>query len=244
MEFLKISDLSLEKENWKDSIFITIDIDWASDKVIEDTLNILKNSNIKATILMTHRSDLIKDIESNHLFELGIHPNFNFLLNGDFRYGKNYKEVIDYYMNIIPNAKVVRSHSVSQNTLILDYYKEVGLKYDLNTEIPFSSNIKLKPYLDWTGLIKVPYFWQENISFSYKWEFNPTKFLNDSLNVFNFHPIHIFLNSEHNKRYDDSKLYLNNYAELIHRVNKENEGIRNFLYRLIKKDKNEYCNNW
>lgn len=61
-------------------------------------------------------------------------------------------------MKIVPNAKVVRSHSVTQNTLILDYFYQIGLKYDLNLEIPAFTKLANKPYLDWTGLIKVPYF--------------------------------------------------------------------------------------
>ncbi len=234
MNFLKITELSLEKENWRDSVFITIDVDWASDEVLSDTLDMFRCSNTKATILMTHQTELIKDIQNNDLFELGIHPNFNFLLNGDFRYGKNYKEVLDYYLKIVPNAKVVRSHSVTQNTLILDYCKEIGLVYDLNTEIPFSSKIKLKPYLDWTGLVKVPYFWQENILFSYGWELEPNEFIDNNLNVFNFHPIHIFLNSENETRYNNSKSYLHNYNKLVNQVNYKNNGIRNFLNNLIK----------
>lgn len=234
MDFLKISEISLEKENWKDSIFITIDVDWAIDKVLNDTLDIFRNSNTKATILMTHETDLIKDIQKNDLFELGIHPNFNFLLNGDFRYGKNYKEVVDFYMTIVPNAKVVRSHSVTQNTLILDYYKEVGLEYDLNTEVPYSAEIKLKPYLDWTGLIKIPYYWQENISFKYNWDLEPQIFLDSvGIKVFNFHPIHIFLNSESEKRYSKVKDFLNNYDTLKEKVNVQEIGIRDFLTQMI-----------
>jgi hypothetical protein len=234
MQFLKIPELSLETINWQESVFITIDVDWASDDVLNDTLELLKKAQTKATILMTHKTDLIDDIKNNDLFELGIHPNFNFLLTGDFRYGKNYKEVIDFYMQIAPDAKVVRSHSVTQNTPILDYFMHVGLRYDLNTEIPFSSNIKLQPYEDWTGLIKLPYFWQENISFSYSWELEPNHFLkSNGLKVFNFHPIHIFLNSENNLRYHNAKHLLQNYHELKKNVNYEKTGVRNFLEQLI-----------
>jgi hypothetical protein len=234
MEFQKITEISLSNNDWKKNVFITIDVDWAIDEVLKDTIDLFIKNNVKATILLTHQTDLIKDISDNSLFELGIHPNFNFLLNGDFRYGKNYKEVIDYYLKIVPDAKVVRSHSVTQNSNILDYYKECGLIYDLNSEVPYSSGIKLRPYLDWTGLIKVPYLWQENISFKYKWELDPLQFINyDSLTVFNFHPIHIFLNSENQERYNLSKDVFQNYIELKKIVNYKKDGIRNFLKKLI-----------
>ena len=90
MEFKKITEISLNNNDWKKIVFITIDVDWAIDEVLKDTIDLFIKNNVKATILLTHQTDLIKDISDNSLFELGIHPNFNFLLNGDFRYGKNY----------------------------------------------------------------------------------------------------------------------------------------------------------
>lgn len=235
MDFLKISDLSLEKENWKNSTFITIDVDWASDYVLADTLKLLEKEKLFATILLTHHTDLIQEINSKANLELGIHPNFNFLLEGDLRYGKNYEEVIEHHMKIVPNAKVVRSHSVASSTKILECFKKFGLEYDLNLEIPHSSKIALKPYKDWTGLVKVPYFWQENISFGYEWDLKPKNFLNNtSLKVFNFHPIHIFLNSDSMKRYQNSKKYLNNMNKLRSHVNHEEYGARNFFIDLVR----------
>lgn len=235
MSFLKITDLCIEKENWKDNLFITIDTDWANDTILNDTLEVLQKNNTKATILITNETDLINDINKNDLFELGIHPNFNYLLNGDFRYGKNYKEVIDYYMKIVPNAKVVRSHSVTQNTLILDYFYQIGLKYDLNLEIPAFTKLANKPYLDWTGLIKVPYFWQENISFKYSWDLKIENFLSlDCIRVFNFHPIHIYLNSESTDRYEKIKKNISNIDKIKQNINVQSRGVRDFLLDLTK----------
>jgi hypothetical protein len=99
-------------------------------------------------------------MRKNPNIELGIHPNFNFLLNGDFRYGKSVEEVIKYYKDIIPEALSVRSHSMTQSSFILDKFEKYGLLYDCNTFIPYSSAIIIKPYKYWTkNLIKIPYFW-------------------------------------------------------------------------------------
>ena len=237
MKFKRISEIDITNKNWVDQIYITIDVDWASDEVLDDTLNLFIKNKTKATILLTHKTKLIKKITENPLFDIGIHPNFNYLLNGDNRYGENYEEVIDYYLSIVPNSKIVRSHSVTQNTYILDYLKKKGLKFDLNTEIPYSSKINLKPYRDWTGLIKAPYFWQENISFKYKWELNHKNFIkNKSLKIFNFHPIHIYLNSECMERYENSKLFHKNISKLKSLININNYGIRNFLIDLLNEN--------
>ena len=109
-----------KKESWNNKLFITIDIDWVIDEVLFDTVQLLKKNNSKATFFVTHVSDILDDLEQDPNFELGIHPNLNYLLNGDFRYGKNYREVIDYYLKFVPSAKSIRSHSLTINSLILE----------------------------------------------------------------------------------------------------------------------------
>ena len=97
------------------------------------TLDIIEKHNIKATFFVTHETKLLVRMWNNPNIELGIHPNFNPLLNGDFRYGKNFEEVIEYYKNIVPEAVGVRSHSMTQNSPILDTFEKFGLIYDCNT---------------------------------------------------------------------------------------------------------------
>ena len=52
-------------------------------------------------------------MRANQNIELGIHPNFNPLLNGDFRYGKSIDEVIKYYKKIAPEAHMANSVLIS-----------------------------------------------------------------------------------------------------------------------------------
>lgn len=160
MKFENIKNINLENpSSWQDKLFISFDIDWCSDEVLSYTLDIVEKYNIKATFFVTHETLLLERMRDNPKIELGIHPNFNPLLSGDFRYGKNFEEVIEYYKNIVPAALGVRSHSMTQNSPILDTFEKFGLIYDCNTFIPYSSNIEVKPYNHWTDkLIKVPYF--------------------------------------------------------------------------------------
>ena len=83
--------------SWQDKIFLTFDIDWCSDEVLLYTLDIIEKYDIKATFFITHDTTLLERMRANQNIELGIHPNFNPLLNGDFRYGKSIDEVIKYY---------------------------------------------------------------------------------------------------------------------------------------------------
>jgi hypothetical protein len=235
MKFENIKNIDITNEvSWKEVLYITFDIDWCSDDVLSYTLDIVEKYNISATFFVTHKTTLLERMRKNPKIELGIHPNFNPLLNGDFRYGKNIDEVVNYYKNIVPEAVSVRSHSMTQNSLILDSFEKYSLKFDCNTFIPFSSNINLKPYEHWTNkLIKIPYFWEDDIHCIYEWNWNIDKFLNyDGIKVFDFHPIHIFLNTENMDRYEKSRKF-HKSKKLYSYVNND-YGIYNFLKDLIK----------
>jgi len=236
MRFENIKYINLNaRSSWQDKIFLTFDIDWCSDEVLLYTLNFIEEYNLKATFFVTHETGLLERMRGNENIELGIHPNFNPLLSGDFRYGKNIDEVVSYYKKIVPEAVSVRSHSMTQNSLMLDSFEKFGLIYDVNTFIPYSSEIVCKPYKHWTNkLVKVPYFWEDDVHCNYKWEWNVDKYLNYSgIKVFDFHPIHIFLNTEHLDRYEQSRKHHNCEEILLNYVN-SGYGSKSFLLDLVR----------
>ena len=61
--------------------FLTFDVDWAHKEVIADTLNLLYNRDTPATFFATHESSVFKSVIENNIHEMGIHPNFNDLIN-------------------------------------------------------------------------------------------------------------------------------------------------------------------
>ena len=220
------------------STIFTFDIDWCSDEVLEYTLDLLDQFDAKAIFFVTHHTKLLNRIEKNKNFELGIHPNFNFLLNGNFRYGKSIDEIVKYYLEIVPNAKSVRSHSLTQSSPILDAFKSLGLKYSFNTLIPFSSNIEIKPFRLFNGMIEYPHFWEDDVHCIYRWDWDVEKYLNHKgLKVFDFHPIHIFLNTEDLSRYNKARPYLQDFKKLKEFVNNKTYGTRDFLIDLLKKNR-------
>ena len=222
-----------DSESWENKIFLTLDLDWCSDEVLEFTLDLLEEFKVKATFFITHNTKLLDKMQKS--YELGIHPNFNFLLKGDFRYGKNIEEVVKYYLDIIPNAISVRSHSITQSSRIVDVFKKNNLIFDCNTFIPYISEINLKIYKHWSGMIKVPYFWEDYVDAIYGWKWSVKKFLDyKGLKVFNFHPIHIFLNTENVKRYNNARAYFKDYKKLKGFINNKTYGTRDFLIDLIK----------
>jgi hypothetical protein len=238
--FKRIKDIEINSvKSWEDKIFLTFDIDWCSDEVLSYTLDIVEKSNIKATFFVTHKSKLLKRMHDNPNIELGIHPNFNPLLNGDFRYGKNIREVIEYYNDILPQSVSIRSHSLTTNSTISQLLKRHGLRYECNQLIPENSKIIVKPYKHWeSDLIAVPHFWEDDVHCIYKECWDVDRYLNyKGIKVFDFHPIHIFLNSEKLERYESAIEYFYNDKQLKEFRNHKAMGANDMLNQIIEKIK-------
>lgn len=234
-EFKVISDiLPVPLTKLDDVLFLTFDIDWAHDKIIGDTVDLLEKSGVTATWFVTHDTGLLKRLRENSKFELGIHPNFDFLLRGDSRNGRNAQEVIERLMKLVPEAKAIRSHSTTQSSMLFEVFKAAGLTHDCNHFIPAHINIQLKPWLLWNGMVRVPYFWEDDVACLYSHEDNMSEVAQrPGLKVFDFHPIHIFLNTEHLDRYERTRHLHHNPEELIkHRY--EGVGTRTRLLELLQ----------
>lgn len=218
---------------WLGNVFITLDIDWAHDEVLWDAIELLEGAGVKATWFITHQTALLEKMRANRKFELGVHPNFNFLLNGDNRLGKNAKEVVERLLHIVPEAVSVRSHSLTQNSNLLAMFKTLGLTHDCNHLIAEQTGIILKPWLLWNGLVRVPFFWEDDLACIEKTNTPINGLLKrKGLKVFNFHPIHIFLNTESMERYERTRDIHQNPIELIkHRY--EGEGTRTRFLKLL-----------
>ena len=216
-KFGLISEIDVDEPNsWQDRIFITLDIDWANDLVLKDTIDIISQYGARATFFTTHDTPLNSLLCSNEDFELGIHPNFNFLLNGDFEKGANFNQILDNTHSYAPFSTSVRSHSITQNGPILDAFVNKGISHDSNDYIPEYSLIELKPWKTANGLIKVPYCWADEHAFTGK-HINSFQdiFKNTGLTVFDFHPIHIYLNTEKAARYEKCRAFHNSPDELL-----------------------------
>ena len=234
LQFLRICDFESVEDNFDDSLFLTFDIDWASVEVLNYTVDLLEQYNAKATFFVTHETPVLDRLKASESFELGIHPNFNFLLNGDFRYGKNYKEVIQYYLEMVPDAVSVRSHSLTQSASIIDEFIAKGLKYDLNLLLMHLSEMDLKPipyYHD--GFTRLPYYWEDDTHILYNREVEVEQLLmRKGLKIFDFHPIHVFLNTSDLKQYDAARPYLQNFDKLQEFKN-SGKGTCDFIIELM-----------
>jgi len=186
-----------------DKIALSFDIDWAPDFIIDFTAKILIDHNIKASWFITHKSEAIERLSDfPELFDLGVHPNF--LENST--QGSNFSEIMDFIMKIVPDALTVRTHGMYYSAEISRIFaEEYGLKYDSSIYLKEMSYIQpqLIYYKD-SSLLRMPYFWEESGEMMNPIpSFNIENRFNDAgLKIFDFHPIHVFLNSRSMENYN------------------------------------------
>jgi len=215
-------------------IILTIDVDWAPEEMIEDTLLVLEEYKVKATFFCTHKSPLLLN-QKEH--ELGIHPNFIPLIEGNSK--KTKEQIVDELLDIYPDAKGVRAHGLVQSSGIMQLYIDKGLKYDSNILLPYQQ-IDKYVYDEFKNFKRNVYNWSDDVHMLYKVDDFSKICINESgKNIIAFHPFHIFANTQTMAKYSELKKYYTDAAMIKkHRVLNE-FGVRSYFLEVLKiiKDK-------
>jgi hypothetical protein len=188
----------------KTEIVITFDIDWAPDFVIDFVAQLLIEYHIKATWFVTHISPAVQRLNNYpELFELGIHPNFR----PGSSHGNTPEEVLQHCMKLVPNALSMRTHSLVQSSpLLAQIMAQTPIIRDVSLFLPHTPYIR--PHEFWWNrhrLLRIPYYWEEDFEMQRPepcWYLEPLLNIGEGLKIFNFHPIHIYLNSADMKPYN------------------------------------------
>jgi len=234
-----MSSISCEEPNsWQNKIFLTFDIDWAHDQIIEDVLQLLDLYEVWATLFVTHKTGVLSPgLFQRHQHEIGLHPNFNQLLRGESN-GKDFLGICSELKEIYPDASSVRSHSLCFGSLIQTAYESLEITHDSSIIIPYQNNsFPLSPWNMWDGLTRVPYFFCDYVTAMTADAAIESIASRVGLKVFDFHPIHVFLNTESLDRYERTRDLHHNPKELIkHRY--DGYGTRTRLIELLDLAKN------
>lgn len=216
------------------TVYITMDQDWADDGVLADTIALMEKLNIPACLFITNETPLLPVLREHPLFTLGIHPNFLPHLNGQT--AKTYRETIQELRELVPEAKVIRCHALVDATPILVTAKELGFLADMNLFLPASSGITPHPFRHFSGLKRLPFFYEDDAWASEIDPPSPEQHMRtapDALKIFNFHPIHLYLNTEDMSRYNRAKPHYHEFDKLAPFINRdEGFGARDFLLRI------------
>lgn len=189
-------------------------------------LDFLRARDLQCTVFATGRYTVLEKSDPAHI-EIGVHPNFN--ETPPSQYETKLREMLTLY----PHAQGVSSHAMMSSTPLLELFKRCGLKYDRNLLLYKQS--LLKPFFHYNGLLRVPVFWEDDIWFAVEpgAAFSPDLLAAAAhVCVFNFHPIHIYMNTASQKHYSSFKPHYHEPHKL-RTLRHHGYGVYTFFIELI-----------
>jgi hypothetical protein len=214
-------------------VVLTMDQDWCHTSVLEETINIFESLKLPATVFVT---DFTQKWSSTENLEWGVHPNFA----PDSTQGLSVEAIILKADSSVENCTSWRSHSLFTSTKILD---EVSRLTDWKIENNFYSPKATKINYDifpGTSITRIPLHWEDDLELRGKVTavdyLRSTYPESNSVVVFNFHPIHLILNSESMQTYNSLKVkqQLNRPINFYQDYRNSNSmGIKNQLLDLV-----------
>jgi hypothetical protein len=180
-----------------DDVVLTLDIDWAPDFAIDWIASRLVEAAVRATWFVTHRSAAVDRLRGYpELFELGVHPNF---LPGS-THGATPGAVLRHCMALVPEASSLRSHALVQSSpLLAQITAETPITTDVSLFLPYAPALRPVEYrVGGRSLWRMPYFWEDDDEMEQarpNWSLSPLLGVGEGLKIFDFHPIHVYMNA-------------------------------------------------
>ncbi len=166
---------------------LSFDTDWVPQFVLDYTFDILSVYNMPATFFCTGPYDF----PSSSLFEKALHPNYL----PHSTHGSSNIACLAHVKAFYPEAIGHRSHCYYWHSGLEALLVEQAISYDSSCILPFHAN--LEPHFFY-GIKRIPVWCGDNLlmrMFPESKKFNPPNINKPGLKVLNFHPIHIYLNS-------------------------------------------------
>lgn len=209
-------------------ISITYDTDHMTDELMRLFLETVYPKHLPGTFFCTQ---YYPDLQSLGV-DVAIHPIFDQTTD----WLRITKELVAAHEKHGHSITGVRPHSCANSQKFSVQMNSIGIKYCSQLCIPFSS--ELAPFVDDWGVIQFPIRFMDNANL---WNYDRFGGNSDSLSdevidaaitsetlfVFDFHPIHLLLNTSHLDQY--SRWRTSGVLE----VNHKNYGVRDFYNRLI-----------
>lgn len=238
-------------------IAITFDTDWAPDWCVRQCFEMCRSAGVRATFFATNPLPVLKEIAANPNFELGIHPNFlanTTQLPPDLTGAARAKlrgndmawvaAVLDYCLKFAPNAKSLRTHGLWQSSGLYAYIEEnlPSLCNDISTFLPFNPcpqpiQVQLSPR--GRALTRFVFNWEDDIAIIKEnaQMLSSCQISPNLLYIYNFHPVHILLNSSSPQQYEEmKKTYKMNEISpdnLLEFTNSTTFGVRDYFKHII-----------
>ncbi len=226
------------------NIYLTFDMDWVNDGVLEYFYEMICELDICGTLFVTHDTSFLDMARQGDRLELGIHPNFNRLMENTEPKNVNAETIIRDLLKVVPEAVSVRSHALVRSSLLSRSFSKNGLKYESNIFYSVEDGITIKKYQDVWGMMQIPIIFEDDIYLLSEGKHSMEWYINGNFTspmVFNFHPLHLYVNSDKMEQYDNAKKYIHNYEMLKPFRNSERWGTeKNFRELVSIAKKNNY----
>ena len=213
----------------KNEVCLTFDTDWLCDAFLETTIEILEEYDLSATFFATNESSLLKSLDQDR-YEIALHPNF---LDEKFEWRI---DALSILKEIYPEATGTRSHCLTFSSRMLPDLKSLSIQYESN--IFLFGQQYLLPVLRAKNFWSLPFFWSDDKYLELAYSFKKPEFFDlkeKGLKVYNFHPVHIFLNTDRVNRYENSRITFNT-KNMFNYVNK-GLGVRTIFIDLCRQIK-------
>ncbi len=179
------------------TFILTLDCDWAPDFILDEVREMLLRKGAHTTLFITHPSEALKNWEKEKIFELGWHPNF---MPGSSQ-GENPSQVANYLNEIAPNAISMRTHNLMQSTPLIKDFLKYAPSILNDTSLYLPNQIHINSFQLHLGnnlsINRFPFCWEDDLhllsggDLDFPW----LPFSTKGICILNFHPIHIYLNT-------------------------------------------------
>ena len=176
----------------KTLVCFSMDVDWASEYAIAQAVQLFRERDLPVTVFLTHKSAVIDELRAAHAIHCGIHPNFM----PDSSQGRTYQEIIDFCFDLLPDARLCRSHRYYEVNDTTELLEKRGIVCESNICTLMET---LPPFLHRSKVVSFPIFWEDGAYLYWYAKFDYDDFLRrlsaPGLKVINMHPMHLMLNT-------------------------------------------------
>lgn len=205
-------------------ISITIDTEWCPDELIKDTVSLLDFYDVSSTLFSTHKDGV--DAEGH---ERALHPNF-------LEDSGNESKILESIAVQYPEARGVRSHAMYIHSRLRSHYRQYDIVYESNYMQYLVNGVR--PFWMLDGIIQFPVYFMDDMWFRSRK--SPSELPNvtdllsgDGLKVFDFHPIHVYLNTPSPDYYKTHK-EIYNEPDALREARFDGPGVRELFVAILE----------
>lgn len=184
------------------TVVFSVDVDWAPGWMIAELADEIARNDLATTWFATKGLNTLRELPQTQQSEVAIHPDTKIhdenIIRADF----------ETLMEAYPDCVGYRSHSLHTSSRISAVAVSLGLRYDSNLLI--ESTDRPTPFFDCRGLLRFTHHYSD----AARLLSHPHSSLQDfdlqqgKLNIFDFHPVHLWLGASQPNVYSRLKTHL------------------------------------